>query len=98
MGADGNFLTMVEGMRPDIQAQRAQEAKAREERIATLESQLKDTTSKYNKLFITRNAAGGYIDKFGNRVTKAVNTAPTRRPSGSAGTNLKIQGTGTNLG
>ena len=100
MGAGGGFKTMVEGMNPELQAQRAREAKAREERIATLESQLKDATSKYDKLFIKRT--GGEttqykVDTQGKRVGD-IKTIPTRRSSGSAGTNLKIQGTGTNLG
>lgn len=103
MGANNSMGKVLTGNQDEV--------KKRDERISALEQQLKETTARYDKLFIKRSgsrgasgAAGGYIDRFGNRVTKAVNTtkavktAPTRSPSGSAGTNLKIQGTGTNLG
>ena len=76
------------------------ELEQRNARISTLEQQLKESTARYDKLFIRRT--GGQttqykVDKQGKRVGD-IKTIPTRRPSGSGGTNLKIQGTGTNLG
>ena len=103
MGAGGGIKPMIEGTHPVFHAERIKEQKEREERIATLETQLKDATSRYDKLFINRT--GGQttqyqVAKQGKRVGD-VKTIPTpKRSSGSygTGTNLKIQGTGTNLG
>ena len=79
------------------------EVKKRDARISALEQQLKESTARYDKLFIARG--GGMsgtttqykVNKQGKRISD-IKTIPTRRSSGSAGTNLKIQGTGTNLG
>ena len=79
------------------------EVKKRDARISALEQQLKESTARYDKLFIARG--GGMsgtttqykVDKQGQRIGD-IKTIPTRRSSGSGGTNLKIQGTGTNLG
>ena len=80
------------------------EVKKRDERISALEQQLKESTARYDKLFIARG--GGMsgtttqykVDKQGKRVGD-IKTIPTPKPSsGSSGTNLKIQGTATNLG
>ena len=79
------------------------EIKRRDSRISALEQQLKESTARYDKLFIARS--GGMsgttsqyqVDKQGKRISD-IKTIPTRKSSGSTGTNLKIQGTGTNLG
>ena len=95
MGASGKKLIM--------DPMGKQELKKRDERISTLEQQLKESTDRYDKLFIARNSNMSStttqykVDKQGKRVGD-IKTIPTRRPSGSTGTNLKIQGTGTNLG
>jgi predicted RNase H-like nuclease (RuvC/YqgF family) len=93
MGSGG--ITKIVGQQDEV--------KKRDERISALEQQLKESTARYDKLFIARS--GGMsgtttqykIDKQGKRVSD-IKTIPTRRSSGSTGTNLKIQGTGTNLG
>ena len=95
MGASGKKLIM------DPMGKK--ELKKRDERISTLEQQLKESTDRYDKLFIARSGGMGgtttqyKIDKQGKRAGD-IKTIPTRRPSGSTGTNLKTQGTGTNLG
>jgi len=79
------------------------EVKKREERIAALEQQLKESTARYDKLFIANS--GGIsgtttqykVNKKGKRISD-IKTIPTSKSSGSTGTNLKIQGTATNLG
>ncbi len=79
------------------------ELEKRDARISTLEQQLKESTARYDKLFIARsNGMSGTttqykVDQQGKRVGD-VKTIQTRKPSSSTGTNLKIQGTGTNLG
>ncbi|QJQ82589.1 hypothetical protein SSBP1_gp23 [Synechococcus phage S-SBP1] len=95
MGASGRKLIMDPMGKKELQK--------RDERISTLEQQLKESTDRYDKLFIARNSNMSStttqykVDKQGKRVGD-IKTIPTRRPSGSTGTNLKIQGTGTNLG
>jgi hypothetical protein len=94
MGAGGQISNVLTGNQDEV--------KKRDARISALEQQLKESTARYDKLFIARS--GGMsgtttqykVDKQGKRVGD-IKTIPTRRP-GSAGTNLKIQGTGTNLG
>ena len=94
MGASGPISTVVNNQ---------DEVKKRDARISALEQQLKESNARYDKLFIARS--GGMsgtttqykIDKQGKRVGD-IKTIQTRRPSGSTATNLKIQGTGTNLG
>tara|TARA_R100000084_G_scaffold76851_1_gene34843 strand:+ start:530 stop:820 length:291 start_codon:yes stop_codon:yes gene_type:complete len=96
MGANNGIGRILKGETDDS-------IEKRDARISALEQQLKESTARYDKLFITRG--GGMsgtttqykVDKQGKRVGD-IKTIPTRRPSGSAGTNLKIQGTGTNLG
>ena len=79
------------------------EVKKRDARISALEQQLKESTARYDKLFIARGGGMGgtttqyKVDKQGKRISD-IKTIPTRKSSGSTGTNLKIQGTGTNLG
>ena len=95
MGAGGQISNVLTGNQDEV--------KKRDARISTLEQQLKESTARYDKLFIART--GGMsgtttqykVDNQGKRVSD-IKTIPTRRPSGSTGTNLKIQGTGTNLG
>ncbi|MEK9824266.1 MAG: hypothetical protein VW840_19040 [Gammaproteobacteria bacterium] len=93
MGSGG--ITKIVGQQDEV--------KKRDERISALEQQLKESTARYDKLFIARNSNMSgtttqyKIDKQGKRVSD-IKTIPTRRSSGSTGTNLKIQGTGTNLG
>ena len=68
MGANNSVGKVLTGNQDEV--------KKRDERISALEQQLKETTARYDKLFIkrsnSRSAAGGYIDKFGNRVTVAM--------------------------
>lgn len=95
MGANNSMGKILTGNQDEV--------KKRDARISALEQQLKESTARYDKLFIARS--GGMsgtttqykVDKQGKRVGD-IKTIPTRRSSGSAGTNLKIQGTGTNLG
>ena len=95
MGAGGQISNVLTGNQDEV--------KKRDARISALEQQLKESTARYDKLFIARNSNMSgtttqyKVDKQGKRVGD-IKTIPTRRPSGSAGTNLKIQGTGTNLG
>ena len=95
MGANNSMGKILTGNQDEV--------KKRDERISALEQQLKESTARYDKLFIARNSNMSgtttqyKVDKQGKRVGD-VKTIPTRRPSGSTGTNLKIQGTGTNLG
>jgi hypothetical protein len=83
-----------------------EEVKKREERIATLEQQIKDMDARYDERYFRRNqglTTQYQVDKQGKQVSKAKVITPktTSSSSGSsspAGSTLKISGTGTNLG
>tara|TARA_Y100000592_G_scaffold93395_1_gene156537 strand:- start:257 stop:541 length:285 start_codon:yes stop_codon:yes gene_type:complete len=82
-----------------------EEMKKREERIATLEQQIKDMDARYDERYFRRNQSlttQYQVDKQGKQVSKAkVITPKTTSSSGSSspsGSTLKISGTGTNLG
>lgn len=93
MGANNSIGRILKGETDDS-------IKKRDARITALEQQLKESTARYDKLFIARNdgtTTQYKVDNQGKRVGD-IKTIQTRKPSGSVGTNLKIQGTGTNLG
>ena len=83
-----------------------EEMKKREERIATLEQQIKDMDARYDERYFRRNQAlttQYQVDKQGKQISKAKVIKPkaTSSSSGSSspsGSTLKISGTGTNLG